>query len=368
MASCRPDSRRQELGRGHHSRENVRFTRSRIASIGYELAPIVVSSAELEERLGPLYQKLHVQPGQLAALTGIGERRWWQPGTRMAEGATLAARATLEQAGFDPSDLDMVIFASVCRDQLEPATACEVAAGIGTPASAQVYDISNACLGVVNGMVAIATAIEAGQARAGLVVGCESAREIVEQTIERMLEAGDHGTFRHCLATLTGGSGAVGVLVVAEDLAPEAPALTTGVLRNDVQHHRLCVWGPDTGVTPSAKMQMDTDAVSVLTHGVKLGVDTWNAFLQSDPFAGESPSHTICHQVGQANRDSILRAIQMPPENDFVTYPFLGNVGTVSMPITAAIAAERGAIGSGDRVAFCGIGSGLNCLILGVRW
>ena len=43
-------------------------------------------------------------------------------------------------------------------------------------------------------------------------------------------------------------------------------------------------------------------------------------------------------------------------------------MGTVSMPITAAIAEERGFLSSGDRVGLLGIGSGLNCLMLGVEW
>ena len=48
--------------------------------------------------------------------------------------------------------------------------------------------------------------------------------------------------------------------------------------------------------------------------------------------------------------------------------PFLGNIGTVSLPITAAIASERGFLKQGDWVGFLGIGSGLNCMMLGIHW
>ena len=51
-----------------------------------------------------------------------------------------------------------------------------------------------------------------------------------------------------------------------------------------------------------------------------------------------------------------------------MTFEFLGNVGTVSLPITAAIASERGFLERGDRVGLLGIGSGLNCVMLGVEW
>ena len=65
---------------------------------------------------------------------------------------------------------------------------------------------------------------------------------------------------------------------------------------------------------------------------------------------------------------AVMKAIGLPLEKDFQTFEYLGNIGTVSLPITAAIAHERGFLGSGDLVGFLGIGSGLNCLMLGVEW
>ena len=41
---------------------------------------------------------------------------------------------------------------------------------------------------------------------------------------------------------------------------------------------------------------------------------------------------------------------------------------TRPLPMTAAIADERGFLEPGDLVGFLGIGSGLNCLMLGVTW
>ena len=64
----------------------------------------------------------------------------------------------------------------------------------------------------------------------------------------------------------------------------------------------------------------------------------------------------------------MLKAFAIPLERDFSTFEHLGNIGTVSLPITAAIAEERGFLETGQRVGFFGIGSGLNCLLLGVEW
>jgi 3-oxoacyl-[acyl-carrier-protein] synthase-3 len=43
-------------------------------------------------------------------------------------------------------------------------------------------------------------------------------------------------------------------------------------------------------------------------------------------------------------------------------------MGTVSLPVTAAIAEERGFIEKSQKVGFIGIGSGLNSMMLGWEW
>src|SRR5262249_39597175 len=130
----------------------MKYSRVFLDAIGYELPPVVVTSQELEERLRPLYEALHLPEGQLEALTGIVERRWWEPGYPPSRGAVQAARKALDASRVRPEDVEAVLYAAVCREQFEPATACRVAAELGID-SPTVYDISNACLGVLNGIV-----------------------------------------------------------------------------------------------------------------------------------------------------------------------------------------------------------------------
>ncbi len=351
-----------------------RYERVRLGAIGFELAPVVVTSAEIEQQLSPLYDALALPRGQLVHLTGIEERRFWEPGTRLADGAAAAARRALERAEFPAERLGALIYGGVCREGYEPATATAVAARIGLCLDATVYDLSNACLGVMNGILEVANQIELGQIEAGLVVSAESAREIVEQTIAQLNIDPAMDRFIPALATLTGGSGAVAVLLVRDDALPHAnrlPRLRGGVATTAPEHHDLCRWGvhPDPEGRPGVRIErMTTDSVSVLRHGVTLGTETWRRFLTAMGWTKEEVGHTICHQVGAAHRDGILGAIGIPPARDFVTYPFLGNIGTVSLPITAAIAEERRVLRAGENVAFLGIGSGLVCLMLGWEW
>lgn len=346
----------------------MRYSNVFLEAIGYELAPDILTSEEVEERLTPMYQKLNLRKGQLESWTGIRERRMWAPGDSMAPHAAVAGRRALEQSGVSVEDIGMIAYTGVCRDQMEPATACEVAHRLGLPATAQIFDLSNACLGVLHAMLHVANAIELGMIRAGLIVSCESSRQIIDTTIQRMNANPTMDELQKTLATMTGGSGAVGVVLTHASLQTQGHRFLGGAMRNASEHHELCRWGPDTGIPSNKVHVMDTDAVGVLKHGVALGRETFRAFRDVMQWEIGQPDKVICHQVGSAHQRTILQTLEIPEDRDFITYPYLGNMGTVALPLTAAIAHEREFLESGDRVAFLGIGSGLNCLMLGLEW
>ncbi len=353
------------------------YQRVYLSALGYELGPQIVTSAELEARLAPVYARLNLQPGQLEAWTGIVERRWWEKDTRLSAGATAAARKALAKSAVQAADLGVVIYAGVCRENFEPATACAVADALGVRGASSVYDLSNACLGVLNGMLEIANRIELGQIRAGLVVSCESAREINEIAIARLVDQmrGEPGMekFALALATFTGGSGAVAMLLTDGSFAgARGHRLRGAVSQVALEHHRLCRWGLEPADAANGGHQyaqyMATDSVAVLKHGVDLGRKTWQLFLKEMGWTPEQVDRVICHQVGSGHQDAILKSLNLPKEKDYTTYRFLGNMGTAALPVTAAIAEERGVLKTGQTVGFLGIGSGLTCLMMGLEW
>ena len=346
----------------------MRYTKVYLDAITYELAPVVVTSSELEDRLTPVYDALHFSKGQLEALTGISERRWWEEGYELSTGAIAAARKALTATAIRPENIEALIYAGVCRENFEPATACRVANGLGVNPGAAVYDISNACLGVLNGILDIANRIELGQIKAGMVVSCETAREINNIMIDRMLDNKSMDLFTTSLATFTGGSGAVAVIITDGSFShTKRRKLLGGITRTAPNFHTLCRWGMDTQESRQYQ-SMSTDSVSVMKYGVELGYETWKAFLNELGWTKESVDKIICHQVGAAHQEQILNTLQIPNEKDFTTYEYLGNIGTVSLPITAALAEEFSFLNPSDHVGFLGIGSGLNCLMLGLEW
>ena len=337
----------------------MKYSRVSLDGLAYELAPNVVTSSELEKRVEPVYAALRFPLGQLEALTGIRERRWWDPGFKLSEGATRAGKKALAKANVPASALGALVYAGVCRESSEPATACAVAARLGASRDCAVYDISNACLGVLSGIVDVANRIELGQIKAGLIVSCESAREINESMIASMIKTPTMEHFKLSIATLTGGSGAVAILLTDGSFGAKGHRLLGGATQAAAEHWDLCRWEADF---------MRTDAPAVLKHGVELARGTWQRFTAELGWSSDGIDKTICHQVGGPHRAAVLSAFGVAQDKDFSTYEFLGNIGTVSLPLTAALAEERGFLETGDKVGFLGIGSGLNCMMLGWEW
>ncbi len=137
-----------------------------IESIGYTLPEEILSSAEIERRLAPLYSRLKLPEGRLELMTGIHERRLWPAGTLPSEMSVRSAGRVIEAAAMERRKIGALVHGSVCRDHLEPATACAVHHGLELPRKCLIYDVSNACLGLMDGIVQVANMIELGQIRA----------------------------------------------------------------------------------------------------------------------------------------------------------------------------------------------------------
>ncbi len=346
----------------------MRYQNVFVNALSYELPGEVVSTRALEEALAPVYQKLKIPMGQLEALTGIKERRWWPRNFQVSDGAIFAGAKALQRLGLSGKDVDVLLYTGVCRDFFEPATACRVAASLGLRETATVFDLSNACLGVLNGMIEVANRIELGQASIGMIVSCESSREVNEDSLQHLLQHPTLEQFKDNIATFTGGSGAVAVVLSRYADLGKGHRLLGGAVRNDSSQHELCRWGLRRLRAAVFEQFLITDAINVMKHGVSLGLKTWHAMLQELEWLQERVDKIISHQVGLNHRKTVLNALGIHESKDYATFPFLGNMGTVSLPLTAALADERGFLQPRDQVGWLGIGSGLNCLMLGLEW
>jgi 3-oxoacyl-[acyl-carrier-protein] synthase-3 len=349
----------------------MKYRHVRVAGFTTALPPLVVTSAELEERLSPVYERLGLPAGRLELMTGIRERRFYPPGTLPGAVSAQTVQQAIARSGIDPRHFGALIHGSVCRDQLEPATAAGVHAAAGLPQDCVVMDVSNACLGLLNGMLLIADLIELGRIRAGVVVGTEVGSPLVEGTIDRLLA--DPTVTRKSIkldfASLTIGSGSAAIVLSDDRLCPRGARLLGGIVRADTRHHELCAGGVDPEKSGGDhRPQMSTDSEALLHAGVALAAETWELTRQELGWTNDSVDKIVTHQVGKAHRQLLLEKLGLPLEKDFPTVETLGNTGAAALPTAMALAVERGQIVSGDRVALLGIGSGLNSIMLGIEW
>lgn len=341
-----------------------------IESLGYHLPENVVTSEDMERRLGPLYEKLKLPFGRLEMMSGIRERRFFEKGVFPSQVSSAAGEHALSKTEVDRKHIGCLVSGSVCRDFLEPATASVIHHNLKLPNASHVFDISNACLGVLNGMVHIANMIEMGQTQAGLVVAGENGGPLVDTTIETLLAdpSPTRAKIKSAFASLTIGSAAVAVFLVHKDLSSKGHRLIGSVARAETRFNDLCQGTEDMGMGADSSPLMQTDSETLMKEGCQLAKDTWALTQSAFGWSNQDVDKVFCHQVGHIQRKLMYKTLGLDIEKDYSTLEYLGNTGSAALPVTLAIGEEKGAVVKGDTVALLGIGSGLNCLMMGVEW
>lgn len=335
-----------------------RFHDASLEALGISLPDELVSSDAIERGLEPTYARLGLVPGRLEAMTGIRARRHFPEGTRPTEIAIRAAEDCFSRATVAPRDIDCLIFASVCRDFVEPASATVVHHRLGLSEECLLFDLSNACLGWLNGIVLAASLVDAGRARHALVVSGEDAGPAVRHTMAALNAdpALTRQSLKRDLATLTLGSGGVAGVVTRG----RGARILGGAFSAATALHTLCQG--ETGE------RMATDSEAMLREGVALAARTWSKARAALAWTPATPAVTFCHQVGKAHRALLLEKLELDPVRDFSTFERLGNMGSASVGVTMTLGARAGRARAGDAIACLGIGSGLVCGMLGLCW
>ena len=331
-----------------------------IEGFGYVIPDHVVTSDWIEEQLSSIYDALGVPRGRIEQLTKIKERRWWDEGVSFSDGAAMAAEKVLENTGIDRNEVQFLVNTSVCRDYIEPATSTIVHHKVGLPPTAMNFDIVNACLGFLNGMVVVANMIELGYIDTGMVVSAEGVREGQLRTIERLLsKPPDVQSFRENLATFTLGSGAVAMILRHKSKSKTGKRLLGGASYSQTQHHKLCVAQPTW---------MRTDSTPLLHEGLKVIYAAWKLFKEEMGWDSDMVDKVFTHQVSEKQRIMGLETIDLYRGIDYPTLIEYGNIASVSAPFSMAKAYDDGFLQDGDKVCLIGVGSGINSIILGIQW
>ncbi len=339
----------------------MRFGNVAIAGMAHLEAPHRLTSTEIDARLRDTMARLGMRAGLLEGLSGIVARRFWDEGTMPSDVAAKAAELALERADLPRDRVGVCVNTSVCRDWVEPSTACIVHGKLGLPATAMNFDMGNACLAFMNGMDVVAAMVERGAIDYGLIVDGESSRHVIDSTIARLNrpESTDHD-FRNQFAALTLGSGAAAMILCRADRHPDAPRYLGSTTRAATEFSHLCRGQND---------YMETDTRTLLEQGLLLAQRTWQAAVaERQDWRAEAMDELVIHQVSSVHTEMLAELLGLDLQKVLRVYPEHGNIGPAGVPFVLSKALEQGRIDKGARVALMGIGSGLNCAMGEVRF
>ncbi len=340
---------------------------TRIAGIGVEIPPTVVSTAEVEERAG--IQRFGFAPGWLERVTGVRERRWADPEVQPSDLAAAAGRRALACAGLEALAIDTLIFTGITRDFIEPATANVVQSALGAR-RARVFDLTNACNGLIDGLDVADSLIRTGKAARVLVTTGERASISISwrsRTVEEFLRS---------VAGLVVGDGG-GALVVEASEDP-GRGLRAREYRSDGRHWRLATGGRFRPTTQACEicgsvvdLRFLCDGRDLFQVGLGMMPPTMAAVMERTGWSYEELDVVFCHEASKRFVEMGMAALtegQHPGPRIWSTVERYGNTSTVSLPLAISEALAAGALVPGTKVLALGGSSGVSMAAVTLIW
>ncbi|MFG2016064.1 3-oxoacyl-ACP synthase III family protein [Actinomadura geliboluensis] len=339
--------------------EGAPFTR--LAAVAAHLPETTLTTAELEARLAERNPGLDVPRGLILKASGVRRRHVAAPEDGPSDLAAAACRKLLDGAGVAAADVDLLIYAGVSADVVEPATAHLVAARLG--AQCPVFDVRNACNGVLTAIELADALIIGGRYRRVLVCCGELPSAITPWRVGGVEE------FYAVAAGYTVSD--VGAALLLE--AGSAP----GVLAHRSAAHSAAWEGAVVRV-----LDASSDPATPAPHYGPLLVDAralLRGFESIDPALFRKPltdlgltwddCAAVCvHQASLPMLWKFCDHAGIPPGKVVVTIVQHGNMVAATLPVQLAIAVETGRVRRGDLVALVGLASGVSAGIVLARW
>lgn len=312
------------------------------------------SGEEIEERLRARNPGLQVRSGLLRQMYGFEQRPVAPADVLPSDLAAEAGRRALDQAGLSASDVDLLIYAGIAEDMVEPAMSHIVAHKLG--ATAAVFDVQNACNGVLNAIQVADSLIRTGQYGRALVVagdlGSRTSRWDVPSRRELALS----------LAGYTTGDMGAGVLMEAD--------ATPGVVGTYFTANSAG-WSAATLVNPywangrDTVLRVDSDALFRSFAGMDTAA---REALHSMGCKVDDLAVVCVHQASVPFTRAFCDTLGIPDDKLTLTFPRYGNVTTASLPLQLAEAVGKGRLRKNDLVALFGLASGASGGLVLIQW
>ena len=353
---------------------SFRFKNVCLEAFSLVLPETRVTSAEIEDRLAPLYQKLGIPFGTLEKLSGIRSRYFWDESVTPSQAATTVAEEALEGLPFEREQIGAVLNCSVTRDYFEPATATLVHGNLGLSENTFAMDVTNACIGFMNGVTLLGNLIEAGTVKAGIVVSAENTSRLIDSSMREILNGGELDMERaeliKQLPTFTLGCGAAAFVLCHSSIASKNHRVLGGLGCSATQFNDLCSANGDYYFCQRQDFApvMFTESSELIASAAKLGGRTWGRASEILGWSRDDVDHIFCHQVGKQVGQAFYDEMGLDYSKEFSVYPELGNLVSVALPSAMIRGIEERNVQEDDKVLLTGFGSGLNSLFLGLQW
>lgn len=313
---------------------------------GHYLPERVVPNAEFEATLDTTDEWIR-------ARTGIERRHFAADDQKTSDLAIEAARAALNDAGLQGSDIDAIVLATATPDQTFPSTATRVQHAIGAGGFA--FDMQAVCAGFIYALANADAMIKAGQAKRIMVIGAE--------TFSRILDWTDRGT---CVLF---GDGAGAVILEAREgdgTSADAGILSTDLHSDGKYNHLLYVDGgvSSTGTIGVLRMQ----GPEVFKHAVGKLSAAGNTAMEKAGVSPDDVSYVVPHQANLRIISAVANKMSLPIDRIVVTVQDHGNTSAASIPMAMSVARADGRIKSGDLILMEAIGGGLAWGAALMRW
>ena len=324
--------------------------RARIVGTGHSYPEGILTNADLEKIV-------ETSDDWITTRTGIKQRRKAAPGEYTSMFAVRAAKQAIERAGLEPTDIDLLLCATVSPDQILPSTGCIIQAELGAHKAAAM-DVVAACSGFLYGLTLADTMIRTGQSKNALVVGAEVLTQYVDYTD------------RQTCVLFGDGAGAAVLSASNSDRG-----ILAARIRSDGRYEeQLFSPGGGTRRPPSAETLAAGDHFfkmkgnELFKVAVRSMADISKEVLNEAGLTADDVKLFIPHQANQRITDAVANKLNVESERVYSNIAMHGNTSSASIPIGLDECVEAGRITEGDLVLLASFGGGVTWGGVLMRW
>lgn len=321
-------------------------TRAIVRGVGHYLPKRVVENSEFEA-------SIDTSDEWIRSRSGIERRHFAATGETTSTMGTLAAKAALEMAELEPSDIDAIVLATSTPDLTFPSAATMIQADLGMK-NGFAFDVQAVCAGFVYALSNANALIFSGMAKRVLVIGSE--------TFSKIMDWEDRAT---CVLF---GDGA-GALVL-EAATGDGTSNDRGILATDLNsdgsfRDLLYV---DGGVSTRDTGYLRMQGNQVFRHAVEKLAATAETAMQRAGVSADDIDWIVPHQANIRIIQGTAKKMNVSMDRVVVTVQDHGNTSAASIPLALSVGVARGQIKTGDLIVTEAIGGGLAWGGVVLRW